>query len=243
MEVIHDLLGYDGLKIIQSTDAFRFSLDSLLLADFVKVRVGIKRIIDIGCGNAPIPLFLTLKTNCPIMGVEIQEALANQALRSVALNHCDEQITILAEDARILAKKEAYLHAFDIAIANPPYFPYTKSSHVNKKDALTIARHEVHLTLQELVAGAKDLLADYGYFYLIHRTLRLEEIIDTLKQARFKTTRMRFIHSRKEDAAELVLIEAKKMGKSELVIEPPLVIYQEGSEYSPEVSSIFHFKK
>ncbi|MCK5732118.1 MAG: hypothetical protein KAH13_03805 [Tenericutes bacterium] len=49
-EEIHDLLAYDGLKIIQRKDLFRFSLDSLLLADFVNVNLRAKKIIDFGTG-------------------------------------------------------------------------------------------------------------------------------------------------------------------------------------------------
>ena len=37
MEVINDLLNYQGLKIYQNPKWFSFSLDSVLLADFVKV--------------------------------------------------------------------------------------------------------------------------------------------------------------------------------------------------------------
>ena len=75
MEVIHDLLGYDGLKIYQDSDAFSFSIDSLLLASFIKAN-NAKNIIDLCTGNAPIPLFLTLKTDANIIGVEIQEYIS-----------------------------------------------------------------------------------------------------------------------------------------------------------------------
>ena len=67
---IHELLGYDNIKIIQNDDMFSFSLDSMLLADFIDTKDA-KEIIDLGCGNGPIPLFLTLKTDCHITGVEI----------------------------------------------------------------------------------------------------------------------------------------------------------------------------
>ena len=61
-EVINYLLGYEGLKIIQDTEKFNFSLDSTLLAEFVSINPQDKKILDIGCGNGFIPLFLTLKT-------------------------------------------------------------------------------------------------------------------------------------------------------------------------------------
>ena len=86
MEVIHDLLGYDGLKIYQDSDAFSFSIDSLLLASFIKVNSA-KNIIDLCTGNGPIPLFLTLKTDANIIGVEIQEYISTLAKKSVEINN------------------------------------------------------------------------------------------------------------------------------------------------------------
>ena len=46
MEVIHDLLGYDGLKIYQDDEAFSFSIDSLLLASFIKTTKNTRKIIN-----------------------------------------------------------------------------------------------------------------------------------------------------------------------------------------------------
>ena len=66
MEVIHELLGYKRIKIIQNEDMFSFSLDSILLANFISVTEKDSYIIDLGCGNAPIPLFLTMKTKAKI---------------------------------------------------------------------------------------------------------------------------------------------------------------------------------
>ena len=78
-EIINDLLGYEGLKIIQRPDIFNFSLDSTILADFVTIKMKDKKIIDLGCGNGYIPIFLTLRTKANIIGVEIKEEIANIA--------------------------------------------------------------------------------------------------------------------------------------------------------------------
>ena len=94
IEVINDLLGYEGLKIIQRPDIFNFSLDSTILADFVTINKSDKKIIDLGCGNGYIPIFLTLRTNMLIDGVEIQEEIADLAKRSVILNNLENQINI-----------------------------------------------------------------------------------------------------------------------------------------------------
>ena len=121
-EQIHELLGYENIKIIQNDDMFSFSLDSMLLANFIDT-IGAKRIIDLGTGNGPIPLFLTLKTKASIIGVEIQEEVANLAKRSVELNHFENQIEILNDDLKDIYKKVG-ANSFDIVSSNPPYFPY-----------------------------------------------------------------------------------------------------------------------
>ena len=82
MEVLNDLLGYKNLKIYQNTEMFSFSLDSVLLANFVKINKNVKKILDIGTGNAPIPLILSTKTNSKITAVEIQEDVYNIELKS-----------------------------------------------------------------------------------------------------------------------------------------------------------------
>ena len=35
MKQIHELLGYKNIKIVQDDDMFSFSVDSMLLADFI----------------------------------------------------------------------------------------------------------------------------------------------------------------------------------------------------------------
>ena len=58
--MINDLLNYD-LKIYQNEDAFKFSIDSVLLAEFVDINLRTKNIIDFCSGNAPIPMILSTK--------------------------------------------------------------------------------------------------------------------------------------------------------------------------------------
>ena len=176
-EVIHDLLGYDGLKIIQRPDMFNFSLDSTLLADFVIPLGKTKKILDLGTGNAPIPLFLSLKTTAHITGIDIQEMSYDLARRSVELNNLQDQITIKRQDIKGLHKH--YDNGeFDLITCNPPFFKYKETSNVNDSDYKTIARHEVLVTLEDIIIEAKRLLKTKGSLYMVHRTERLIEIIE-----------------------------------------------------------------
>ena len=95
MQVINELLGYKNLKIYQDTNMFSFSLDSVLLPNFIKINKDVKQILDIGTGNAPIPLILSTKTNAKIIGVEIQKDVFKLAKKTINLNKLEKQIEII----------------------------------------------------------------------------------------------------------------------------------------------------
>ena len=180
-EVLNDLLGYDGLKIIQRHDMFNFSLDSTLLANFVTIRKNVKKIIDLGTGNAPIPLFLSIRTKAKIIGVEIQEISYDLAVRNVVINNLTNQIEIIHEDLKNIHKLLGH-HAFDVVTCNPPYFKVTNDANVNKNDYITIARHEIFVTLEDVIKEASILLKHGGYFALVHRPDRLIDIFVLLRK-------------------------------------------------------------
>lgn len=242
MEHIHELLGYERIKIIQKDEMFSFSLDSMLLADFVKVNEKTKRIVDLGCGNAPIPLFLTLKTDAKIYGIELQEEVYEMAKKSVSLNGFDRQITILNADIKNIYKTIGN-DSFDIVISNPPFFKYQETSNINKNEYLTIARHEVKITLEEIIKEAKKLLKDGASLYMVHRTSRLSELLFLLRSENMGLEKIRFIYTKKDSSESLMfLLEAKKNRKDDVKVEAPLYVY-DGSEYTSEVLKIFNFKK
>ena len=121
MEVINDLLGYDGLKIVQDPELFSFSIDSILLASFATINRKTKRVIDLCSGNAPIPLYLSLRTKYPIVGVEIQKKPFQLAQKSVIINNKEEQIEIINDDLKGISKKFGQ-QSFDLVTCNPPFF-------------------------------------------------------------------------------------------------------------------------
>lgn len=242
-EIVNDLLGYDGLKIIQRPDMFNFSLDSTLLADFVKIPLRASNILDFGTGNAPIPLFLSLKTDRPIIAVEIQPEAADLARRSVEINGLSHQITILEADIKEL-HKTMESGSVGMITCNPPFFKYQPDSNVNKNDYLTIARHEVMIDLEGILIQAKRLLTMSGTLYMIHRADRLEELMVLYHKHRFAIKRMRFVYPKAGREANAVLIEAKSNGTpGSLKLMEPLYVYEPNGEYTAEILSIFRFGK
>ncbi len=238
MKVKNYLLGYQDLYIYQDTSMFHFSLDSVLLPNFITIPKKPKKILDIGTGNAPIPLILSTKVNCPILGVEIQKEVASLARDSVELNHLENQITILEGDIKEISKtlEEG---SFDVITSNPPYFKYQKDSNVNESDYKTIARHEVALNLEELIQISSRLLSYNGVLGLVHRPERLIDIIETMRKYQIEPKRMELIYPGVGKEANILLIEGRKQGKPGLKILPPLYSHKKNGEYTEEVQKYF----
>lgn len=243
-EIVNDLLGYPGLKIIQRPDMFNFSLDSTILAYYVTINKSSKRIVDLGCGNGYIPLFLSMRTNSHIDGVEIQEDVADLAVKSIKLNNLDNQIDIYNLDLKTF-HLDSRVASYDLVTCNPPFFKYKESSLINESEYQTIARHEIKVTLDEIVKEANILLKDGGTFAMVHRADRMVEIFETLNNHGFEPKRLLFVYPKtSSEEAQTIFIESKKSpNKGNLKILPPLYVYNSEGKYTEDILKIFNYKK
>ena len=238
MRVTNYLLGYKNLKIIQDNEMFNFSLDSVLLPNFVTLNKNITKILDIGCGNAPIPLILSTKTMASITGIEIQKEVYNMAVDSVKLNKKQEQINIINKDVNDYYK-DIETDTFDVITCNPPFFKFIETSNINKNDYKTIARHEVKLNLTQLFNIAKKLLKNNGVIAIVHRPERLVEIIEEMKKNNIEPKKVQFVYPKKNMEANILLIEGSKNGKPGLKILPPIYTHLDNGEYTEEIKKYF----
>ena len=235
MRVINYLLGYENLKIIQDSDMFNFSLDSVLLPNFITINDSTKEILDIGTGNSPIPLILSQKTQAHITGVEIQPEISQMAKESVKLNSLQNQITIINQDIKEFYK-QTQPEFYDIITCNPPYFKVKSTSRFNKNDYKTIARHEVTLTLEQVLSIAKKLLKNNAPIALVHRPERLVDIITLMRKYNLEPKRIRFVYPKKGENANVLLIEGTKNGKPGIKILEPLYIQDDNGNYNKEIT-------
>ena len=239
MKVINYLLDYDGLKIVQDDNYFNFSLDSVLLPNFVSVKTRTKKILDLGTGNAPIPLiFSCLYKDVDIYGIEIQKNVYELAKESVELNHLEDRITLIHDDMKNIGKYFD-INSFDVIVSNPPYFKMNEGSNLNESIEKTIARHEMKITLDEIVKIAGTYLKNGGVFAMVHRTDRLIEIIETFKKYNIEPKRIRLVYPKEGEESNMVLIEGFKNGKVGLKILPPLIAHYDNGDYTKEVKDMF----
>lgn len=237
-EVVIDLLK-KGLKIIQRNDYFHFSLDSLLISEFVKINKNSKKILDLGTGNGAIPLFLSLRSTAEIHGIEIQKVSYELAKKNIQLNGLSERVFLHHGDMK---DWEHFFdkNSFDIVVSNPPFFAFHgNKALLNDLDQLSLARHEISITLEELIQIAANLVKEHGYFYLVHRADRLSDIIFHCRKAHLEVKRIQFCHTTKEKNAKIVLVEAVKFGKASLQILAPLIANKADGSYSDEILKMF----
>ena len=236
MERINDVLGYKNRKIYQNDNFFSFSLDSIILANFVNIRKSDIKICDLCTGNGIVPLILSLRTDKHVDGVEIQEEVYKLGIKSIEYNNLCGQINLFNEDINNFCGK--HIEEYNIVTCNPPYFKVKAASNKNISVEKMIARHEVKTNLDDVCRIASKILCDKGTFALVHRTDRFIEVIESLKKYKLEPKRVMFIYNKIGDNSEMFFIESRKNGSSGLKIERPFVMRNEDNSYTDEYNKI-----
>lgn len=236
-----DDLEYKGLKIIQNKDGFCFGVDSVLLSDYAKKIKNNAKVIDIGTGTGIVSLLLCKKTNLSkIIGIEIQEDVAEMANRSIKLNNLEDKFEVININIKnVLETLNPY--SFDAIVTNPPYKKLDTGVKSFDRKQL-ISRHEVECTLEDIIEKSSKLLKDLGEFYMVHRAERLVDIMCLLRKYKLEPKNIRFVHSKSNEKPSLILVRAVRGAKEFLKIDKPLVIYKENGEYTDEILEIYDKK-
>lgn len=219
-KVLNDLFDY-GLKIYQDPSAFKFSLDSILLAEFVKITKKTTSILDLCSGNASVPLILSTRTSAKIDGFEIQDFICKLAQDSIKYNNLDNQITIYNDNIKNI-KEYVNNNKYDIITCNPPFFKKDENSNINVHEKLAIARHEIEITLEELFKIASAYLNDGGNFYMVHRVSRLDEIIMYGNKYNLNVKNIQLIKTKEEKNPCILLVRCIKGGNLGVKIHNPI---------------------
>ena len=228
---ITDLVGYNR-KIIQDENFLSFSLDSLILANFVTINSRVKKVLDLGTGIGPIPLILSLRTNAHIDAVEIQKEVSLIAEENMKLNNIQNQVTIYNDDMKNFSKN-VDTEIYDVILSNPPFFndSYSKLPISNSKKN---SRHEKLISIEDIFSISRKLLKNNGRLAMIFRTERLVEIVSLFRKYNIEPKVIRFIHHKENMESKLFFIEGMKNGKNGLKIYPPFIMYDDNGKETDE---------
>ena len=233
-----DDLEFDNLKIIQDKNGYKFSTDSVLLANFGKAKQN-DVYVDLCSGSAVVAILFSCKNKIKkTYAVEIQPRLADMAKRSVELNGLTDKISVINMDL-----SEAYkilgCESVDVITINPPYFDSGKCS---ENDEIKIATHEVMTNISKIAQSACKLLKYGGKIYLVHRADRLSSVIFELVKNNLEPKVLRVVYPKLTKEPNLVLIEAKKGAKAGLKIMQPLILNNADGSETEELRQIYSRK-
>lgn len=238
MKVRNRLLNFGDNIIYQDDEWFSFSLDSVLLSNFVSIKFTDKKILDMACGNAPIPMLLTFRTKATIYGIDIQKEVIDLGIESVVENKMDKQISLEVLDINNVEDRFS-AESFDVITCNPPYFKYSNNDNINLNMNKRISRHEVLVNLDTIVKKSSYLLKNGGTFAMVHRPDRLIEIIDVMEKYNIAPKKLQLCYSKNNSNCNLILIEGNKNGKSGLKILSPVIVHNADGSYSEEIRKMF----
>lgn len=234
-----DDLEFKNLKIIQNTNGFCFGIDAVLLSDYAKNIKKDAKVLDLGTGTGIISILLCGKTKLSkIIGVEVQQEVADMAKRSTKLNDLENKFEVINENI-INLDKIYENNSFDAIVTNPPY-KKENTGILNDEKKKLISRHEILAKLEDYIKISNKLLKDKGEFYMVHRPERLVDIMAYMRQYKIEPKEVKFICSHNNEPPKLVLIKGVKNAKLFLKIKENLNIYDKDGNYTEEILKIYN---
>jgi tRNA1Val (adenine37-N6)-methyltransferase len=239
-EKVVDEIAGSGLFIVQSPTGVKASVDGILLARFAGPLPGWK-VADLGCGNGLVGLVIAHDNpQCSVLGIEIQKELVHQASEGAGLSGLSN-VDFLCADMKTPSWKQTP-GIYDLVVANPPYYKLG-SGRLSPDPARAGARHEIFGTVVDFARAASSLLKDGGRSTWIYLPERMDDLVDAVKEYGMEPTRVRKVHSRRDDPPAFILMEAiNGSTATDIIEEPPLILYREGEgrDYTDEARLILY---
>ena len=228
-----DDLELDNLMIIQDKNGYKFSTDSVILANFAKAKPS-DVCVDLCSGGGVVAILFSYKNKIKKMfAVEIQAKQAEMSERSIKYNNLD--IKVINDDLKNL-KSILGSETVDVITVNPPYNPQGEYSEI---DEIAISTHEIKTNLEEIAKSSSNILKFGGKIFMVHRADRLVDIFATFRKYKLEPKVLRIVYPKISKEPNLCLIEAKKGAKSGLKIMKPLILNNEDGSETEELKQIY----
>jgi len=219
------------LYLYQPSSGYAYNSDSIFLYDFISNFQPKGSLLDVGCGVGIISLLLTrdfaLQTNI----VDKQEIMLKYAVHNYFLNNLE--VTSTLEDFSNFSEEKK----FDYVISNPPF--YDQNVTQSKNEHLNIARYAQHLPIETFIAKVKKVLKPRGRFIFCYDAKQVDKLLYTLIENKINPEQIRFVHSKIDRDSKLVMISARMNSKSMMKVLPPLIVFDQESNYNTEAQDAF----
>lgn len=212
-KLVKNSLGFDSdLYVYQDKDMFNYSVDTILLGNFVTLNSTTKRMLEVGTNNGALSIFVSERSkNLKIDAIEIQEQALEVAKMNLEMNNKQEQINLIHADFNEYwkAQNKAQAKKYDVIVCNPPFYKKEAQARKQGNESIYIATHEVALNLEQLIAGSAKLIKQKGYLAIVEPTERLVDLFELLRKYNFEPKRVQMVHPREDAKSNLVLVEAR----------------------------------
>lgn len=219
------------MYLYQPSSGYAYNSDSIFLYDFISKFNPKGSLLDVGCGVGIISLLLSRDFNLSTTIVDKQEIMLQYAKHNYALNNLEVKATL--QDFTIFSEEEK----FDYVVSNPPF--YDQNVTQSENEHLNIARYAQHLPLEAFIAKVKKVLKPRGRFIFCYDAKQVDKLLHTLIGNKLNPEQIRFVHSKIDRDSKLVMIAARMNSKSMMKVLPPLVVFNEQSNYNNEAKKAF----
>jgi len=219
------------LYLYQPTKGYAYNSDSIFLYDFISIFKPKGKLLDVGCGVGIVSLLLSRDFNIETTIIDKQDLMLKHAKHNYKINNLEVKAH-LGDFVDSLDDEK-----FDVVVSNPPF--YDSSVTQSSNEHLNIARYAQHLPIIEFIKKVKKLLKPRGRFIFCYDAKQIDRLLYTLKENKINPEVLRFVHSKIDRDSKLVMIEARMNSKSLMKIMPPLIVFDEESNYLAEAKEAF----
>ncbi|MDI9359040.1 MAG: methyltransferase [Phycisphaerales bacterium] len=222
---------FKEFKINQNNQSLKVTTDACVLGAWVSKQLSYcpqhdtKHILDIGCGNGLLSMMLAQNTDCPITGIDINPHAIKLAQLNVVQSRFVHKIRIVEEDVRVYKPDCTFSHI----VVNPPFFYNAKMS---QSKVIRIAKHQVTLSVKELIVCVKRLLAHDGLGFIMLPYNQLSVLKNCLSVQQLFIEHLLLVGAKQNSCRNKVVVQLRHQPPKKDMISESLFIYDDSAHYS-----------
>jgi tRNA1Val (adenine37-N6)-methyltransferase len=192
---------FQQFAVSDQNSAMKVNTDAVLLGSWCDADNS-KMVLDIGTGCGIIALMIAQRSNARVDAIEIDPKSIKEARENFLASAWGDRLNAIPQSLQQYAPMAS--NRYDLIVCNPPFF---QNSLTSPKEDKTIAKHDILLTLEELIAGVSSMLADSGIFSLVLPPVQTKKFVKLANLSGFYVKRQLMIRPKHSKPVNRVLTE------------------------------------